>query len=120
MMDCDACGYEWAAVHPVVCEYLECPVCHHMTPAPFVEGTECEAGEKTPMAKKTSGQQNKQSEKSSLSKCRHNMTKLKLTLMKWWCVMMHRSSHENYWNELSKRFFRCKKCGVNHAKHQVV
>jgi len=39
-MDCDACGYEWAAVHPVVAEYLECPVCHHMTPAPFVEGTE--------------------------------------------------------------------------------
>lgn len=36
-MDCDACGYEWAAVHPVVAEYLECPVCHYMTPAPYVE-----------------------------------------------------------------------------------
>jgi hypothetical protein len=36
-MDCDACGYKWAAVHPVVAEYLECPVCHHMTPAPYVE-----------------------------------------------------------------------------------
>ena len=36
-MDCDACGYEWAAVHPVIAEYLECPVCHHMTPAPYVE-----------------------------------------------------------------------------------
>lgn len=33
-MDCDKCGYEWAAVHPAVCEYLECPVCGHMTPAP--------------------------------------------------------------------------------------
>lgn len=40
MMDCDACGYEWAAVHPVVAEYLECPVCHHMTPAPYIEETE--------------------------------------------------------------------------------
>lgn len=36
-MDCDACGYEWAAVHPVVAEYLQCPVCHHMTPAPYAE-----------------------------------------------------------------------------------
>ncbi len=36
-MDCDACGYEWAAVHPVVAEYLECPGCHHMTPAPYIE-----------------------------------------------------------------------------------
>jgi hypothetical protein len=34
-MDCDKCGYEWAAVHPVVCEYLECPICHSMTPAPL-------------------------------------------------------------------------------------
>lgn len=37
MMDCDACGYEWIAVHPDVCEYLECPICHHMTPAPYIE-----------------------------------------------------------------------------------
>ncbi len=36
-MDCDACGYRWAAVHPVVCEYLQCPICSFMTPAPFVE-----------------------------------------------------------------------------------
>lgn len=36
-MDCDACGHEWAAVHPVEAEYLECPVCHHMTPDPYVE-----------------------------------------------------------------------------------
>ncbi len=40
-IDCDKCGAEWIAVHPVVCEYLECAVCGHMTPAPFVEGTEC-------------------------------------------------------------------------------
>jgi hypothetical protein len=40
LMTCNGCGYRWAAVHPVVAEYLECPVCHHMTPAPFIEGTE--------------------------------------------------------------------------------
>lgn len=37
MMDCDGCGFKWAAVHPVVAEYLQCPVCGHMTPAPYVE-----------------------------------------------------------------------------------
>lgn len=36
-MDCDKCGYKWAAVHPFVAEYLQCPVCGHMTPAPYVE-----------------------------------------------------------------------------------
>lgn len=36
-MDCDACGYRWAAVHPATCEYLECPICRHMTPAPYIE-----------------------------------------------------------------------------------
>lgn len=34
MMDCDACGHKWAAVHRVQTEYAECPVCHHMTPTP--------------------------------------------------------------------------------------
>lgn len=36
-VECDKCGYKWAAVHPVTCEYLECPICQHMNPAPFVE-----------------------------------------------------------------------------------
>lgn len=40
-MSCGMCGWGWAAVHPVVCEYLECPVCSHLNPAPFIEGTEC-------------------------------------------------------------------------------
>lgn len=35
-MDCDACGYHWAAAHPVEAEYLMCPICRHMTPAPAV------------------------------------------------------------------------------------
>jgi len=115
-MDCDACGYEWAAVHPVVAEYLECPVCHHMTPAPFIEGTECEAGEKILTVKKTNEQVNKSSEKSSLLKCRHNMNKMKLTLMTWWCKMIHKISHENYWTEMTKHFFRCNKCGVHFSR----
>ena len=34
---CDKCGHTWAAVHPSCCEYLECPVCHHMNPAPYIE-----------------------------------------------------------------------------------
>ena len=34
MMQCDACAHQWVAVHPVEAEYLECPVCKHMTPAP--------------------------------------------------------------------------------------
>lgn len=33
---CRKCDHEWAAVAPVVVEYLECPECHHMTPAPAV------------------------------------------------------------------------------------
>lgn len=43
-MDCDKCGHEWAAVHPVVAEYLECPVCHHMTPAPYIDDSAEESG----------------------------------------------------------------------------
>lgn len=39
-MDCDKCGYEWAAAHPEVCEYLECPVCQHFTPAPYIQKPE--------------------------------------------------------------------------------
>lgn len=37
LMQCDKCANRWAATHPVTCEYLECPICHHMNPAPFVE-----------------------------------------------------------------------------------
>lgn len=48
------------------------------------------------------------------------MNKLKLTILKLWCVLMHKTSQDNYWNEYSKRFFRCKKCGVHHAKRQAV
>lgn len=29
---CNHCGHEWTAVHPL-CEALECPLCHQMTPA---------------------------------------------------------------------------------------
>lgn len=36
LMHCDACAHKWVAVSPVETEYLECPVCHHMTPAPAV------------------------------------------------------------------------------------
>ena len=39
-MDCDRCAYEWMAVHPNVCEYLECPTCHHMNCAPYIEEPE--------------------------------------------------------------------------------
>ena len=35
MMECDKCAYEWAAAHPVAAEYLECPICHHMTSTPI-------------------------------------------------------------------------------------
>jgi hypothetical protein len=34
---CNQCENKWAAVHPAVCEYLECPACHHMNPAPYIE-----------------------------------------------------------------------------------
>ena len=50
----------------------------------------------------------------------HDMIKMKLTLMKWWCVLMHKSKQDNYWNEYSKRFFRCSKCGVHHARRRAV
>lgn len=36
-MECNKCAYEWVAVHPSTCEYLECPICHHMNPAPYIE-----------------------------------------------------------------------------------
>lgn len=36
-MKCDACAFDWIAVHPVVAEYAECPICSHMNPTPFVE-----------------------------------------------------------------------------------
>lgn len=48
------------------------------------------------------------------------MQKLKLTILKWWCVLMHKPEHDNYWTEYSKRFFRCKKCGVHHARRRAV
>lgn len=35
-MECAKCAYSWVAVHPTVAEYLECPTCHHMTPAPYI------------------------------------------------------------------------------------
>lgn len=35
-MECAACKHQWVAVHPVEAEYLECSVCHEMTPAPFI------------------------------------------------------------------------------------
>jgi len=47
------------------------------------------------------------------------MQKLKLTILKWWCVLMHKPQHDNYWNEYSKRFFRCNRCGVHHAKRRA-
>jgi phage FluMu protein Com len=33
-MKCNECGHLWMAVSPVVAEYLECPNCSHMNPAP--------------------------------------------------------------------------------------
>jgi len=29
---CERCAHKWVAVHPC-CERIECPVCHHLTPA---------------------------------------------------------------------------------------
>lgn len=37
---CNNCGHVQVSVHPVVCEYLECSVCHHMNPAPYVQESE--------------------------------------------------------------------------------
>lgn len=37
---CDKCGHVQVSVHPVTCEYLECSVCHHMNPAPYVQESE--------------------------------------------------------------------------------
>lgn len=34
---CNKCGHIQVSVHPVVCEYLECSVCHHMNPAHYIE-----------------------------------------------------------------------------------
>jgi len=34
---CNQCGHVQVCVHPSDCEYLECSVCHHMNPAPYVE-----------------------------------------------------------------------------------
>lgn len=36
-MECDKCAFRWVAVHPVTCEYLQCEICNHMNPAPYVE-----------------------------------------------------------------------------------
>lgn len=44
------------------------------------------------------------------------MRKLKVTILKWWCVVFHKSHHKNYWTEKTKRFFQCGKCGVNHSR----
>lgn len=35
MMECHGCQHQWVAVHPVEAEYLCCPLCGHMTPAPL-------------------------------------------------------------------------------------
>jgi hypothetical protein len=34
LMVCNICNRRWAANHPAVCEYLQCPGCGHMNPAP--------------------------------------------------------------------------------------
>ncbi len=34
---CNNCGHVNVSVHPEVCEYLECSICHHMNPAPYIE-----------------------------------------------------------------------------------
>jgi hypothetical protein len=36
-MHCGECVHEWVAVHPIEEEYLQCPVCDHMNPAPFID-----------------------------------------------------------------------------------
>ena len=36
-MECMACGTIQVSVHPVICEYLECYMCHRLMPAPFLE-----------------------------------------------------------------------------------
>ena len=37
LIECDKCGTKWAVAPPADCEYLECPICHHMNPAAYVE-----------------------------------------------------------------------------------
>ena len=34
---CNNCGHVQVSVHPEVCEYLECSVCHHMNPSPYLQ-----------------------------------------------------------------------------------
>lgn len=33
-VSCKVCFHVWVAVAPVIADYLECPLCHHMNPAP--------------------------------------------------------------------------------------
>lgn len=35
-VSCEVCGQEWGAIYPAVCQFLECPACSHMNPAPFL------------------------------------------------------------------------------------
>ena len=37
MDHCHKCGHKNTGVHPVTCEYLECAICGHMNPAPFID-----------------------------------------------------------------------------------
>jgi len=36
-MSCNQCEFMWCAVHPASCEYLECPYCRHINPAPYID-----------------------------------------------------------------------------------
>lgn len=33
---CEICGQNWAAIYLAACQFLECPMCSHMNPAPFL------------------------------------------------------------------------------------
>jgi hypothetical protein len=35
LFECDYCGYQWTAVAPNSAEWLECPICHKMTPVDY-------------------------------------------------------------------------------------
>jgi rubrerythrin len=37
LMICAKCGYKWAAAHPSNLEYLGCPICKHLNPAPYID-----------------------------------------------------------------------------------
>lgn len=44
------------------------------------------------------------------------LTFVLMCLRKTWCLLVHSRYHEQYWTQVGKDFYRCRKCGGHFAR----